>query len=112
MAGVKKELGIAPEERMVLLTTGGGGDGFPVLNTFLVAFERRKLPEDARVVVVTGPFLSNLHFKEVHRRCRAMGFVTLKKGGGGEGEPAASGRAPRSSGGHREDWSASNRGGR
>jgi predicted glycosyltransferase len=78
VAGVKKELGIAPEERMVLLTTGGGGDGFPVLNTFLEAFERRKLPADTRVVVVTGPFLSNLHFKEVHRRCRAMGFVTLK----------------------------------
>jgi predicted glycosyltransferase len=75
---VRTELGIGPDDKMVLLTTGGGGDGYPVLNTFLQAMEENKLPEHLRVVVVTGPFISKRHFPEVARRCQQSGFIALK----------------------------------
>jgi len=71
---VRHELGLGPEEKMVLMTTGGGGDGYPVVNTFLKAFEEHRAPPSVRVVIVTGPFLSPTHFKDVERRCASLGF--------------------------------------
>jgi predicted glycosyltransferase len=75
---IRAELNIDADERVVLLTTGGGGDGYPVLDTFLEALEQNSLPEKTRVVIVTGPFISSKHFPEVARRCRAAGYVALK----------------------------------
>ncbi|HAA03447.1 MAG TPA: glycosyltransferase [Syntrophobacteraceae bacterium] len=75
---VRTELGIGEHDKVLLLTTGGGGDGYPVLNTFLQALEQNPLPVNLRVVVVTGPFISSRHFPEVARRCRQSGFIPLK----------------------------------
>ncbi len=75
---VRAELGIAEHDKVLLLTTGGGGDGYPVLNTFLQALEQNPLPAHLRVVVVTGPFISSRHFPEVARRCHQSGFIPLK----------------------------------
>lgn len=76
----RKALGIGAHERLILLTTGGGGDGHPVVNAFLSAFDQAmgKLPENTRVVIVTGPFISNRDYQEVVRRSKALGFITLK----------------------------------
>jgi predicted glycosyltransferase len=75
---IRKELKIRDDERIILLTTGGGSDGYPVVNTFLKAFEEKPFPRDVRAVVVTGPFISPKHFKKVSRRCENLGFITLK----------------------------------
>jgi predicted glycosyltransferase len=40
---------------LILVTVGGGGDGFPLLRTALES--RRRLGTDSRWLVVTGPFL-------------------------------------------------------
>ncbi len=71
---VRRELGLSSGEKMVLMTAGGGGDGYPVVNTFLKAFEENTPPPSIRVVIVTGPFLSPTHFREVERRCAILGF--------------------------------------
>lgn len=71
---VRRDLGLAADDKMVLMTAGGGGDGYPVVNTFLKAFEENVPPPSLRVVIVTGPFLSPTHFKEVERRCEPLGF--------------------------------------
>jgi len=75
---VRAELGISHDQKVLLLTTGGGGDGYPVLNTFLQALEQNLLPANLRVVIVTGPFISKRHFPEVARRCQQSGFIALK----------------------------------
>jgi predicted glycosyltransferase len=75
---VRTELGLRDEEKMVLLTTGGGGDGYPVLNTFLEALEENPVPDRTRIVIVTGPFISSRDFPDVAARCRKSGFIALK----------------------------------
>ena len=75
---VRSELGLRDEEKMVLLTTGGGGDGYPVLNTFLEALEENPVPDRTRIVIVTGPFISTRDFPDVAARCRKSGFIALK----------------------------------
>lgn len=78
----RKALGIGEHDRLILLTTGGGGDGHPVVNAFLLAFDRArargKLPHHTRVVIVTGPFISTKDYQEVLSRSKALGFITLK----------------------------------
>jgi predicted glycosyltransferase len=78
VAAVRKELRLEAHHKMVLMTTGGGGDGYPVVNTFLKAFETHTVPDGMRAVIVTGPFLSAGHFKDVKRRCEAIGFTILR----------------------------------
>lgn len=76
----RKELGIKDDERLVLVTTGGGGDGHPVVDTVLAAFDAIEggVPSNTRVVVVTGPFMSRKHYREVAKKCKALGFICLK----------------------------------
>lgn len=76
----RRSLGLNADERLVLVTIGGGGDGHPVVNTFLSAFDAQRggAPAGMRVVIVTGPFISKRDYDDVVRRSRAMGFVTLK----------------------------------
>lgn len=76
----RESLGIRDGERLVLVTTGGGGDGQPVVNTFLSAFTdgRGKIPDGVRVVIVTGPFISPKDYEDVVKRGQALGFITLK----------------------------------
>ncbi len=75
---MRRELGLNEDHQMVLMTTGGGGDGYPVVNTFLKAFEEHEPPHTMRAVIVTGPFLSPTHFREVARRCECLGFKLFR----------------------------------
>ncbi len=76
----RKALRIQPEEKLILVTTGGGGDGHPVVKAFLQAFspEEGGVPPGARVVIVTGPFMSPRDYSDVLKRCDKLGFTTLK----------------------------------
>lgn len=75
---MRRELGLNENHQMVLMTTGGGGDGYPVVNTFLRAFEEHEPPQTMKAVMVTGPFLCPTHFKEVARRCESLGFKLFR----------------------------------
>lgn len=76
----RESFDIREGEKLVLVTMGGGGDGHPVVNTFLTAFEpsRGGVPDKMRVVIVTGPFISTKDYQDVVRRADALGFTTLK----------------------------------
>ncbi len=59
---LRLQLNIMKNERLVTVTTGGGGDGLHVLDSYLKMLERMKrlsiLPP-FQTVLVTGPFLSS-----------------------------------------------------
>lgn len=76
----RKSLGVHAEDKLIVVTTGGGADGQPVVNTFLKAFDASLggVPEHTRVVIVTGPFISPRDYQEVVKQCESLRFTTLK----------------------------------
>ncbi len=76
---VKKEIGIENSRKpIVLVTTGGGGDGYPIIDTFLKAFEKDHDQNHFIGLLVTGPFLGLSRFSEIERRASKLGWITLR----------------------------------
>ncbi len=70
---IRDDLGIGPDEKLVVLTTGGGGDGFALMDTYLAMLERNAPSVPFRSVLVTGPFMPRVDRKDVFKRARRQG---------------------------------------
>lgn len=73
---IKKEQGIKEGEKLVVVTTGGGGDGYPVMNTYLSMLESEPLPFPIKSVLITGPFMPKQKRRKVFKRARKVGVRT------------------------------------
>lgn len=80
ITATRRDLGIKDDEKIILVTTGGGGDGHPMVNLCLEAFDQTRggTPKGVRVVVVTGPFMPSNCAQDVLKICKSSGFITLK----------------------------------
>lgn len=71
----------APDERLVLVTAGGGDDGYPLLRAYLEGLETRAAAERTVSVLVTGPFMPIAQRGELEalaarqERARVMAFT-------------------------------------
>ena len=74
---LRKEQGVAKDEKLVVVTTGGGGDGFAVMDTYLNMLESASAPLPFKSVLITGPFMADRETKEVIERARRLGVRTL-----------------------------------
>jgi predicted glycosyltransferase len=76
---LKLKLSIMKNERLVTVTTGGGGDGLHVLDCYLKMLERMKeqsiLPA-FQTVLITGPFLSKADKDAVLERSTNLGIIS------------------------------------
>jgi len=76
---LKLQLNIMKNEKLVTVTTGGGGDGFHVLDSYLKMLERMKeqsiLPA-FQSVLVTGPFLSSNDKEQILERANKLGVMS------------------------------------
>lgn len=70
VARIREELGIGAEERLVVVTTGGGGDGYGVMDAYLSMLERSAAARDFRSVLITGPFMPQAARKKIFKRAR------------------------------------------
>ncbi|MCF6247775.1 MAG: glycosyltransferase [Desulfobacula sp.] len=74
---LRLQLNIMTNENLVTLTTGGGGDGFHVLDMYLKMLEKMKeksiLPS-FQTVLVTGPFLSRSDKDLILKRAEDLGI--------------------------------------
>ncbi len=73
---VRREMGARNGQRLVVVTTGGGGDGYAVIDTYLSMLETRSLSLDngeVKSVLVTGPFMPKNERKKIVNRARALG---------------------------------------
>ena len=79
VTAVRRDLGIRDDEKLILVTTGGGGDGHPMVNLFLSAFDRRRggTPKGVRVAVVTGPFMPSNCCEDVVKECPSLSALSL-----------------------------------
>lgn len=59
--------------KLVLVTTGGGGDGYRLMDTYLRGLESSPRPPAHRSIVVTGPFMPTVERKDIAARARRLG---------------------------------------
>jgi predicted glycosyltransferase len=74
---IRDDLGVGPDEKLVVLTTGGGGDGYALMDTYLAMLERKPPSIAFRSVLVTGPFMPREERKKVFKRARRQGAATF-----------------------------------
>lgn len=67
MARTRREERLVPGEKLVVVTTGGGGDGYPLMDAYLTMLEEGGAPEH-RVIFVSGPFMPKPEREAVARR--------------------------------------------
>jgi len=75
--GIRRELGLCSGEKFVLVTAGGGGDGFKVIDTYLSMLEER--PDCGfRSMIVTGPMLNVDLYDKLAARARRLKIRIVK----------------------------------
>lgn len=67
---------VPPGERLVVVTAGGGGDGYPLLSAYLRGLAESPLPNTASLVV-TGPFMSAPERLELNRQAESCPHVRV-----------------------------------
>jgi predicted glycosyltransferase len=72
----KKEIGLKNDQKLVVVTTGGGGDGYKVMDTYLTTLESYTDSESFRSVLITGPFMPKQERKDVFKRAKKLGVRT------------------------------------
>jgi predicted glycosyltransferase len=75
MAAVRRDYGIG-DARLVVVTAGGGGDGFPLLAAALDSLAATPLPE-TQVIAVCGPLMAEEERTELERAARRAPGVRL-----------------------------------
>lgn len=64
------------DEPYILVTPGGGGDGFEMVDWVISAYETdAKITH--RAIIVTGPFMQPAHQQEFHDRCEKLDNVEV-----------------------------------
>lgn len=58
-------------KKLVVITAGGGGDGYPMMDAYLKALEKYN-PKDFRTVMVTGPFMSKEQRLDLSQRAKNL----------------------------------------
>lgn len=71
---LRRKFGTREKEKVVLVTTGGGGDGYPVIDTYLSMIERFSCGTPIRSLIVTGPFMPLEERDDVHARAKRLGI--------------------------------------
>lgn len=74
---IRRDLGVAEDEKLVLITTGGGEDGFHVLSTSIEAI--KAIPPAYRVkgLVVAGPELAPQQAREIRAAAHSCSDVQV-----------------------------------
>jgi len=70
-ARIRRGMNVAPTDSFVLVTAGGGGDGYKVVDTYLTMLEtlpHRKL----KTMIVTGPLMTEEHYDQLAARARKL----------------------------------------
>ncbi len=74
---VRKRYRIMDEDKFVLVTTGGGGDGFEVIDHFLEMHDYYPTSLPFKSMIITGPFMPKKVREELKKRAKKFGIKTL-----------------------------------
>jgi predicted glycosyltransferase len=71
----RQRLRLSERDRMVLVTVGGGEDGFVLLRSYLEGVAAHQ--DEWKTVIVTGPELVDSHKREIRRLAASCKYVSL-----------------------------------
>ena len=80
---LRQQLRVQPDEPLVVVTPGGGGDGYAVIQTYLSAMAkpiRRTIsaqPRPPKSVIISGPEMPEKHRQALHQAVQAHASVQL-----------------------------------
>ena len=74
---VRRRYRIMDEDKLVLVTTGGGGDGFEVIDHFLAMHDYYPTCLPFKSMIVTGPFMPKRTREKLKKRAQKFGIKTL-----------------------------------
>ncbi len=73
---MRKKYGVRENEKLVLVTTGGGGDGHSLMHTFLTMIESEPNPAPFKSVLISGPFMPRQEREHLFARAKRLGIRT------------------------------------
>ena len=65
----RKKFCVKPNERLIVVTAGGGGDGFKMMDTYIAMYETCPVP-DIKSVLITGPFMPKEQRRHLAKRAK------------------------------------------
>ena len=68
----RKRHKIRKADKLVVVTTGGGGDGYPVIDAYLSMLEDQGPIIPYRSILITGPFMPKVQRKEIFRLSKKL----------------------------------------
>lgn len=75
---VRREQRLDPDEKLVVVTTGGGGDGYEHMDAYLRMLEEWEKTVPFRTVMVTGPFMPKKRRMEIFSRAKKLRVPTYR----------------------------------
>ena len=75
---VRREQGLKDGQKLVVVTTGGGGDGYPLMDAFLAMLEKESAAPPFKSVLITGPFMPKKERKKINDRARQFNIKTYR----------------------------------
>lgn len=73
-SSVRKRYGVTEEDDFILVTAGGGGDGYEAIDRYLAMHEHSSAPRSLKTVIVTGPFMPKAEREQLEERANRMGM--------------------------------------
>jgi predicted glycosyltransferase len=74
----RKRHRIRKEDKLVVVTIGGGGDGYPVMDAYLSMLERRESAISYKSILITGPFMPKAQRKDIFNRSRMLNVKVIR----------------------------------
>jgi predicted glycosyltransferase len=74
---LRRQYRILPDDRLVLVTTGGGGDGFEVLENYISMHDYFPTSLPFKSLIITGPFMPKREREQIKNRAKVYGIKTL-----------------------------------
>lgn len=74
---IRRRYRVMPNDTFVLVTTGGGGDGFDVLDQFIAMHDYFPTSLPFKSLIITGPFMPKKNRAKIRDRAKVYGIKTL-----------------------------------
>ena len=74
---VRKRYRIMDDDKFILVTTGGGGDGYELIDHYLAMHDYYPTSLPFKSIIITGPFMPKARTEELEHRARMHGIKVM-----------------------------------